>query len=755
MLCSAKELGWGDDHSGIVELDPSLPLGKSLCDIATNSDILDVKTPSNRWDYLSYIGLAREISANLTDNSLVEPATPEKTYQNREVVKVKNKGECRAFYTARLKIKNNATSPKWLVDNLIASGMRSINPVVDITNFVMLEYGQPSHAYDAKKLKGPIGVRFATSAESLQLLDGSVARLNEKDLVIVDNSGPIGLAGVMGGASTETSIDTREIVLEVANFDKTTVRRSALRHGLRSEASARFEKGLPLPLPHHAMNRLVDLLVEVCGAELIGSPTGQIYSSLHNRFLGMRLRKAERFLGYKLDEKQVMEAFAKRGFKPSHFSFTKEIRLLDKRTSDIKLSAAEIIYEKAGLGAMLKEKAIRDSGMSVPPTALKAGDLLLHKGAAGAVFVGNAKAIGWDEKKKSLSVKKLTDFTKSGGVEFRRYVENFNHIISVEVPWWREDVSAEVDLFEEVAKSVGYEAMPETLPALLPSDTAGHQLLPSLMKLRTRLSGAGLDEVMTYSFVSQKDLELSMVDEKKCLRIENPLNSEQDYLRSDMLASHLHAVAKNQRYEAAAYEISRVYEKLGKSASEKWMLSFVVWGEDSLLRLKGAIDIVLQAYDLDVDIRRELNSKRFISSRSAVIGAGLGSFGQLNKAVLNNFDIQCEVSWAQLDIVEAMKAEKPNKIEEPAAYQLINKDLSLEVDNLVTFYEVRQKLSGLVREVTFISEFVSEALKKDGRKRISLGLTMDMGPNPTGEQIRGLLQNCANKVQEIPGAQVL
>ena len=230
MLCSAKELGWGDDHSGIVELDPSLPLGKSLCDIATNSDILDVKTPSNRWDYLSYIGLAREISANLTDNSLVEPATPEKTYQNREVVKVKNKGECRAFYTARLKIKNNTTSPKWLVDNLIASGMRSINPVVDITNFVMLEYGQPSHAYDAKKLKGPIGVRFATSAESLQLLDGSVARLNEKDLVIVDNSGPIGLAGVMGGASTETSSDTREIVLEVANFDKTTVRRSALRH---------------------------------------------------------------------------------------------------------------------------------------------------------------------------------------------------------------------------------------------------------------------------------------------------------------------------------------------------------------------------------------------------------------------------------------------------------------------------------------------------------------------------------------------
>ena len=154
-----------------------------MCDIATNSDILDVKTPSNRWDYLSYIGLAREISANLTDNSLVEPATPEKTYQNREVVKVKNKGECRAFYTARLKIKNNATSPKWLVDNLIASGMRSINPVVDITNFVMLEYGQPSHAYDAKKLKGPIGVRFATSAESLKLLDGSVARLNEKDLV--------------------------------------------------------------------------------------------------------------------------------------------------------------------------------------------------------------------------------------------------------------------------------------------------------------------------------------------------------------------------------------------------------------------------------------------------------------------------------------------------------------------------------------------------------------------------------------------
>ena len=178
MLCSAKELGWGDDHSGIVELDPSLPLGKSLCDIATTTDVLDIKTPSNRWDYMSYLGLSREIAACLSDNSLVEPESRENEYLDREVVKVKERQLCPVFYSVKVKIKNDINSPKWLVDNLIASGMRSINPVVDITNFVMLEYGQPSHAYDAKKLKGPIGVRFATSAESLQLLDGSVARLN-------------------------------------------------------------------------------------------------------------------------------------------------------------------------------------------------------------------------------------------------------------------------------------------------------------------------------------------------------------------------------------------------------------------------------------------------------------------------------------------------------------------------------------------------------------------------------------------------
>lgn len=761
MLCSAYELGWSEDHSGLTELDPSLPLGKSLCDIATNSDILDIKTPSNRWDYLSYVGLSREISACLSDNDLVEPVTSKYDYKDREVVKVKATDSCRAIYSARMKIKNNAKTPKWLVDNLADSGMRSINAVVDITNFVLLELGQPSHAYDAKKLKGPLMVRMAKSSESLTTLDGKRINLHPSDLLVVDNSGPVGLAGVMGGKNTETDESTTEIMLEAANFDKTIVRRAAMRHGLRTEASARFERGLPLPLPHYAMNRLISLIEEICEGKLIDSPSSQVYSNIDMpHYLGMRLRKAERFLGYKLDEKEVMSLLAKRGFGPKHFSFTKEVRQL----ADTKLShdpgIVRQVFAKAGMALPENTDEMQTSAMQVPDNSLKAGDVIFTSKGKGNptkpyLYVGNKKIIIWDEAKKKCVLSSLSSIAKQG-YSARRYVNNFNHIITVEVPWWRNDVSSEVDLFEEVAKSIGYDSMPETLPSLPPSNTSEHTLLPSLMQLRSMLTGTGADEVMTYSFVSAKDLTDTSVDHAECLQIENPLSSEQDYLRSTMLASHLRAVEKNLSSESSAfYEISRVYKKLGKSAQENWKLAIAVWGHDSLLRLKGVIDKIFENYKLDVSIRRDLNSKLFISNRSAEINSGFGVFGQVKFEILNNFDIQTEVSWAELDIEEMLKSVKKTTVLEPTPYMLIRKDLSIELDDYVTFLEVKSKLQKLVKEVIFKSEYSNDELKKASRKRISISMVMDMGPNPKGEDIRKMLEVCSKKVLEIPKAQVL
>lgn len=760
MLCSAYELGWSDDHSGLVELDPSLPLGKSLCDIATNSDILDIKTPSNRWDYLSYIGLSREISACLTDNDVVEPEVHQHKYQNREVVKVKDQDSCKAIYSARISINNHVKTPKWLTDYLNDSGMRSVNAVVDITNFVMLEHGQPSHAYDAKKLKGQLAVRMAKSGERLTTLVGKTITLNPKDLLVVDNSGPVGLAGVMGGNKTETDENTTEIMLEVANFDKTIVRRSAMRHGLRTEASSRFERGLPVPLPLYAMNRLISLIEEICEGKLLDPPTAQINLQDKNiGLLGMRIRRAEQFLGYKIDEKEIVALLSKRGFVPRHFSFTKEIRQLSGAGFEKDPDLPQIIYAKAGiLFRDLSDMLTR--GMEVPKNSLKTGDLIFVQNKANKVtesyvYTGNRKIIIWNEKKKICELKTISSFAGANYVA-RRYVNNFNHIISVEIPWWRNDISSEVDLFEELAKSIGYDSMPETLPNLPPSATTQHSLLPSLMELRTMLVGTGANEVMTYSFVSAKDLTDTLVNPAGCLQIENPLSSEQDYLRSSMLASHLRVVAKNQSYDASAfYEVSRVYKKVGKTASESWKLGLAVCGSDSLLRLKGLIDIILEIYKIDAGFRRNPNNKLFIANRSAEITSGFGSFGQVDFTILSNFDVQTEVSWAELDIEEILNNAKKIKAREPVPYMLVRKEITVEVDDYSTFSDLKQKLKNLVREVVFRSEFSNEELRKKSRKRITISLIMDMGPNPKGQEISNTLDEACKKVSEIAKAQVL
>jgi len=761
MLCSALELGWGDDHSGIVELDPTLPLGKSLCDIAENSDIIDIKTPSNRWDYLSYIGLTREIAANLADNDLVEPKLEEITYNDREVVKVKSTAECRAFVYAKLSIQTNSKSPQWLVDNLQASGMRSINPVVDITNFVMLETGQPSHAYDAKKIKGSLGVRNATPGEELTTLDGKLLKLSSKDVMIVDKSGPIGLAGVMGGLSTETTESTQQIILEVANFDKTSVRRSALRHGLRTEASSRFERGLPLPLPHYAANRIIGLLKEICGAQMVEQPNRQLYGAIDDEFLGMRQRKAEKFLGYKLDEKAVQQALSKRGFKPSHFSLSKQLRALpDRLEANGKSNFVEKIYSMAGvkLGQSLQD--LLASGMDVPPNALKPGDLILLSATAGSLYdafivTAAGKAAGYiDQRKKVLSTASLVK--SKNYVGSRRYVDNFNHIISVEVPWWRLDITSEVDLFEEVAKAMGYENMPATLPLMEPTNTESHQLLPHLLNLKNALVSYGMVEVMTHSFVSKKDIITSLSNLEKNLQVENPLSSEQDYLRSNLLPSHLRAVAKNLSTDnSAIFELSRVYEKSAKAAHESWRLAITVWGAQSLLRLKGVIDVVFDYYKLGPSYKRELNSEWFYSGRSARIGSGFGYFGQLNDSILRDFDISKEVSYAELNIEEIIESRVRPKITEVLPYQIIKRDITVETNSLATFEELKNSLEKTCKSTNYVGEYVDDSLKSQSRKRISISVDFDLGPNPTAQQIDDQLKECVVNLEKLPQAKVL
>jgi phenylalanyl-tRNA synthetase beta chain len=251
MICSESELGISDDHSGIMVLDARAEVGKPLAqELNIGGTVLEAEITPNRSDCFSMVGIAREAAAVFNrklQNLKVEK--PEVKSKKAIKVEVAEKELCPRYIAKVVEGLKIGPSPKWMQDRLAAAGVRPINNVVDVTNYVMLEWGQPMHAFDMSKVDGKIVVRRAKEGEKLTTLDGVERKLTKEDLVIADGGKVIGLAGVMGGLNSEVTEKTTTVVLEAAVFDRTRVRRTAQRLALRSEASNRFEKGIPLGLP--------------------------------------------------------------------------------------------------------------------------------------------------------------------------------------------------------------------------------------------------------------------------------------------------------------------------------------------------------------------------------------------------------------------------------------------------------------------------------------------------------------------------
>ncbi|MBX7111484.1 MAG: phenylalanine--tRNA ligase subunit beta [Dehalococcoidia bacterium] len=267
MVLSERELGLSEAHEGIIELPADAPIGAPLADYLGDV-VLDVHTWPNRADTMSMLGIAREVAAILgtrwhapgEDYSEAGPAVSEAV-----AVHIDDPGLCARYIATVVDGVTIGPSPAWMQERLRAAGQRPINNVVDITNYVMLELGQPLHAFDLANLRGAVGVRTARTGERLTTLDGEDRELTAATLLITDDSGPIALAGVMGGLSTEVTEATTSILLEAARFDPASIRRTSTRLHLRSEASSRFERGLSAELAEHASRRATKLLVELCG----------------------------------------------------------------------------------------------------------------------------------------------------------------------------------------------------------------------------------------------------------------------------------------------------------------------------------------------------------------------------------------------------------------------------------------------------------------------------------------------------------
>jgi len=268
MLCSPAELQLSEDAGGICELPDDLQPGTLLADAVPLIDTVfevDNKSITHRPDLWGYVGMAREIAAQLR-RPLKPPSLEVELGRDLPVqVVVDEPDACPRYAALGMEVPAIVPSPLWLQTLLFRSGVRPISNVVDLTNYVMLEWGNPVHAFDATQLRGgKIHVRFADAGEAVQTLDGEARKLADRDLLICDGERPVALAGIMGLANSEITLNTRQILLEVANFRADIIRRSATRLKMRTEASARFEKSLDPELPSVVSRRFAHLLLQPC-----------------------------------------------------------------------------------------------------------------------------------------------------------------------------------------------------------------------------------------------------------------------------------------------------------------------------------------------------------------------------------------------------------------------------------------------------------------------------------------------------------
>jgi len=441
MLCSAKELGLGDDHGGILVLDPGAQPGADVREVLGLDDVVfDLSVTPNRPDAMCVIGVARELAAHLGQPLDVPVPAPayDPTVTNDATVAVEAPARC-PRYLARVARVRMGPSPMWLQQRLVKAGMRPISNVVDVTNYVLLERNQPLHAFDLGLLPGRgIVVRLAESGERLTTLDDVERTLEPDDLLICDaQRTPQAIAGIMGGATSEVSATTTEILLESAYFERMGIARTSKRLKLRSEASARFERGLdPDGVGVHAA-RALELLVEVADAEVAEAAVDVVGDAFDRPRITVRTTKVNAVLGTSLDDGQVTAALVPLGI------------------------------EVTGSG---------DELVAVPPS-------------------------------------------------------------------FRPDLEREIDLVEEVARRIGFDAIGRTVPK------PEHQVGALTARQRARrqvadgLVGAGALEAMTVPLVSPQLLERHGTS--GAVELANPLRSEESVLRTALVPGLLGAAGFN------------------------------------------------------------------------------------------------------------------------------------------------------------------------------------------------------------------
>ncbi len=587
MLCSPRELGVGGDDSGILVLPADTPLGVPYGDVTGLVDdvVVDVDVTRNRPDAFGHVGVARDLAAKLG-----LPFTPPRSTlpvlgaPADATVEIVAGDRCGRFTLTVLSGIHVGPSAPWMASRLAAVGQRPINNVVDVSNYVMLELNQPNHAYDLATLGGRgIRVRTAKDGEQLTTLDGMTRSLTVDELLICDaHDVPIGLAAIMGGEHTEIAPSTSTVALEFAWFEPVGIAASVVRTGLRSDASARWERGVDPYGIDNSIARFVELLVETCPDLVVHEGAVDSRSESlppESRSTSLRVSQARRIIGVDFSRDDV-------------------VRLLDP-----------IGYTVTG----------------DDPEAL-----------------------------------------------------------TVNLPSWRPDSTAEIDVIEEIARHYGYDNVPKRVPL---SPLHGHLSTRQRRRRQVRdvLLGLGISEVMPSPFLSDQDLGRTGL-EIEVVRVTNPLVAEEDILRPSLRPGLLGAVtfnAAHRRPGVALFEIGHVYRPgPGELPDEREMLGVVLAGSDA----PAAIGVWRElAAALGVGAR--VDQGRVIPglhpTRSAVLVAGrdeIGAVGEIAPGVLDAYEIGERVAVLELDLSAVLGSEaKPAKWKATSRHPSSDLDMAFEL----------------------------------------------------------------------------
>lgn len=612
MLCSAEELGLPKGADGLLILSPEAKVGAAISELFPGDTVLDLEVTPNRPDLLSHIGIAREIAV-LTKRALVLPPRPTQLLGFvGEVIDVEPK-ECAFYSVLTLTDVRVGPSPEWLARTLTAVGLRPINNIVDITNYVMLETGQPLHAFDADKLHGDLRVRMARDGESFLALDGKSYPLTPQNLVIADAERAVAIGGVMGGEDSGVTATTTNVLLEGAWFDPANIRRTARTLGLGSDSSYRFERGVDRANVLPNAQRAAQLI-----AEIAGGTAGELRVGLGED--------------------------SQDGFDPSAM-LSEDRGPVFTHTAPLRTARVEAL-----LGVAISEERIAEilTGFGLRP-------------AQG----------GW------------------------------------EVPSYRQDLTREVDLIEEISRVTGMDAVPARVQARFAPTSATDRDYDRAMTLRRVFVAAGLHEARSLTLVPPQPLGLGALqgDPANIIRVKNPMIDDQVVLRPNLLHGLLKAVGDNVRAGAKAvrlFEIGRVYAPqqpeefthaavvlTGSTAPRTWRSGE---GRDTdLYHLKGLLAAALGS---ETTFEPQENPALALSLVVKVAGRSIGFAGQLWPAEARALDATGAVVFAELDLGALDSSGVTKKYRDIARFPSTTRDIALLAPLTLAHEQIATTLSG-------------------------------------------------------------